>query len=201
MHKLLWKAPPCWFTPNNIIWSLSNDDISILCWLACSMFGITCLPNYFMLACGSVDLCSPVWIAHCLKRQASLSISQPWRAACFQGMENIFFSYARKQHNTTEMSLSISVMSAFMWPNLPGTHTEVVWASCFHNLLLIISFTLYCIVGELVCTPYIYKYIYTLSTHTSPEMELESILLSSQGLILILVTGIVPAVESRGEMR
>lgn len=35
---------------------------------------------------------SPVWIAHCLNRQASLSISHPWRAACFQGMENIFFS-------------------------------------------------------------------------------------------------------------
>ena len=45
---------------------------------------------------GGVILVLPVWTAHCLKRQASFAISHPWRAACFQGIENIFFSWRIK---------------------------------------------------------------------------------------------------------
>lgn len=59
----------------SIFYILSSSLFSFLCWAGVS-----------------VHASSPVWMAHSLNRHASLSSSQPCRAACFHGIENIFLS-------------------------------------------------------------------------------------------------------------
>lgn len=61
-------------------------------WILFSIKSFFSLLSFAKFACMWMHACTPVWIAQDLNRQASFSTSQPWRAACFQGIVNVVLS-------------------------------------------------------------------------------------------------------------
>lgn len=82
------------------IYLTSKINSSSSCWSSAGFLSCT--------VCVCMRNVSPVWMAHCLNKQASLSTSQPWRAACFHGIENIILSWTHKSTSRVRQLYSSS---------------------------------------------------------------------------------------------